>query len=643
MYYLQAWNNFNGGSTADGPVAGIITNLTDDGGNNTPLVAPGAPTQAARTPTTITAAQSAWQAGQTSMLLIKNHNTEKPAGTYGTSNAANLSVSVVHGNVLTLIAVRGTEKSAESLPLTVNLTSILITTATIELPANNATISGDAVLRGVVAPLDKVEEVRWYADNQLIATQEAANYPSITPTKFQSTWASYPNWANGTKTLTLVAVDEEGFEKRVSVSVTLNNSLVGLTRNIVTKKLPSSSIATAWAMAGNKFTKGLLNIIVDSVSANEFENYYCQLLVNVPGDSLTLTDYQIFNEKVATAILEEGSTFRLIVLMTPAGVRSTFAIGANSVMKFIPFNNGTDRLGALALSTNGLADKIVSLDGTTLRTEVDLSVFTNRVATDAAFFDGKWYVAFSPRSGAPVGTYPIVRAFDLDDTDKSYSLLIPDPDDVSVFQPTAIVAHGGNLWGGFDDGAGNGQVFHSGDGKNFSRVSGAFPGISRFYAGAALSALTINGRLYTVTESGLTLAFNSGETNANAALVDQNVSYLGTGTGGKLFSNRSSAWALESTLPFSEVLVLTAHDGRPYAAGNSGQLWRQNASGWANIDTLGGGVTHIYDMASFKGALYMATGPNGTIHRREAAAQNGAIKARKIRTISGLTPDVQKV
>jgi hypothetical protein len=39
----------------------------------------------------------------------------------------------------------------------------------------------------------------------------------------------------------------------------------------------------------------------------------------------------------------------------------------------------------------------------------------------------------------------------------------------------------------------------------------------------------------------------------------------------------------------------------------------------------------------------IGTGPNGAIHRREVAAQNGAIKARKIRTISGITPDVQKV
>ncbi len=448
-------------------------------------------------------------------------------------------------------------------------------TVVITAPTHLSTVGGQVEITWTADPNVKCEV---FIDGALQHTDTSNDSP------YSWTWDTV-GWANGTHVIRVVATDGSAQEGEDSVTVVLSQTLARAGRVLFTKQMPTVGLGE-WRL--NSTVRGKYGIIVPprtEVPADPSHTYNVTLGYHVPGTSTTFADYQVVPRWRRFAFLPEAASFRVAMLATPA---VTWGHWENT--------NYTEAAQIVPLATGGFC--VLARTEPALLRGPGLSLWETLPLTtvrNAAAIPGKVLVAGDD----------VILAKDTD-TDE-LSLLVNPPGIVTL---DAVCSSGSTVYFAATEAAHYSVYAFSWD--RTVKV-GVLPAPAEYmltYGGLLLVGCT-DGQIYGRTTGGFSTLFDTGEDKIARLFWDGQVTWVGTGTGGNLYTS-SPAWGLENTFASpTTVSALAYYNNYLWAAGNGYSLWRlgQTWAEWANGETEDDplyGVTAIHDAYSDGQSLYLA-------------------------------------
>jgi len=373
------------------------------------------------------------------------------------------------------------------------------------------------------------------------------------------------------------------------------------------------------------FGRGMMTADWDEEPTSPAARYNMLAGFNVPGDSVDFADYRLVTPEQSFKIPVGYRTIRFGLQVTPQQTLSYWTIAAAEAIRLATAVNGDP----LVLCVTPHSVQRFSIASQVLSTLTDLSTLAS-APVDMAAANSKVYVAYADK----------VLVIDEDDGELAYELLLPWPDEVSAV--TALAVSDGTLYVASTLAAGGSRLYSFAD--DTAEVASDL-------AGANITALadldgtvyagTDAGNVYTLSSSGLSLAYATGATLIARFGINVAALYAGTGNLGKLFSKVAS-WTEAEDFGWTAVYGLSVLNDRVYAGGTGSggsYLWQEGDSGWIQAVLLAG-VTAVNDLGTYEdqGAqqLFAATTAGGAtceLCRIEVAEEAG-------RVVGSLPPDL---
>lgn len=509
---------------------------------------------------------------------------------------------------------------------------------TIESPTAGAR-SGKINILATATDAVGVVEVKFFYNDLLLQVLAAPN----SGTKWLFVWDTLsPQIANGSKIIRVEARDASGNLGSATVAIDVQNSLSNLTRKLVTKQIPTAQMQAAWKIGEQKIQKLLVSHGIESVSPEAFENYRIQALVHAPGDSLDEKQYQLLTPRRTQVILSAAgttsrSTCRVMWIFTPIGVRAFWELGAANVVSLFAYNDGMDKL---AIFTDEPA-QLLSFDGKNVAQIYDLSALDVDYELFPAFAEGRWYLGLNARVGGYLGAgtgsgSPKLRALAGAGTGAAYSVELLDV-------PARIVAVCGD--GGDkilcainvieNDVEIEGRViaFDPKAGADALQVLavGLDPLSTLNFADNTVLAGGVNGEIYVAGA----LLHDVGATITALDKYDGKIYAvtLESDGNGRIHTNRSGGWQVETVIDSPRVLSLAQHEERLWAGGASAMLYRAIGTLWNEVETVAD-ASAVAGLESFDGGLvYAVSGAGGVgarLWKREVSAGDSGFVARQL-------------
>ncbi len=214
--------------------------------------APAPPTLGARTPTSATIKQSAWQEGQTSMKLRRARGGGAPVLVHtfaSNAEAGWLDAGAQHGDVYTLVAVNAVGDSAPSAGYTLSLLS-------------GATLTW--ITPAAAAVLSEIVTLSFSSDVALTNPRVSFGGPLLAATLVSGVYSvqvDTRDYVSGARILTALGEDPLGFPASATRAVTLANTLREGTRYT----------AVPWnqpALGGGEYTSAAIALLQHPLSPN---------------------------------------------------------------------------------------------------------------------------------------------------------------------------------------------------------------------------------------------------------------------------------------------------------------------------------------------------------------------------------------
>jgi len=476
---------------------------------------------------------------------------------------------------------------------------------TIISPVHGNTIADNSVtVTATITSVDTITTARLYIAGLLVD-----GAPTIDGDTYTFTWDT-ELWDNTSYQLKVKAWTDCNRWASKWITITLARSLANMTADVVTLPLPAEGSEDLWVLDDVELRRGIETMKIFSTSENPALNFIVTQFVRTfatrvaaaaTGSWLLDSFQRILNRR--SFYLPSGKFFRLGWRFRPTFVESSnvYPTCDSEFARYVQIIDDVVYFIGLGPAPVDPEDdypvKLWSFDGTSITEVVDLSAYENDYDIYGfGLLGNRWYFPFRHKTDTEKS---IIYVYDLDTGELPYRLMWRETD----YQPSVMATAAGKLWFGTTDKDidefGRIYTFDGDDMKviYLTGTTGFEGGITAIWytgAGSVIVAGTGNGIVYTVTESGGTLVYDTGA----AAAVDylnalNNISFATVGNA--LYSNRGGTWGLEQTFPGETGIVgMAMFNDELWAGFASGNLWKYVSTGWvlykviADCDDLGG-------------------------------------------------------
>ena len=468
---------------------------------------------------------------------------------------------------------------------------------TITAPPASGTVHGVVTVKATATDNVGVVRVNLYVDGQL---QDGLTAPND-GAGYAFTWDT-EGWANGPRTLRVVAYDPSGNWGYAERTVTVDRAKALSTLYLFTEQMPTAAVADRWR-ADLRFRRGLLTCLArEPAPADPKERYQVTVGVHVPGDSVNFADYQRIDPDRVHGFTGEGNTCRWALCAVPSFTEAFWELDAEAAFRFIVLPSGPPAL--LTTGDNGLWHMV---GGRYALWEALTGITT---LADGAYFDGQI---------ACLGGAAFVLK-DVDTGELTWQAMLPG---ATGYSAVAADAAGGYLLVGATTAAG--AAVYRFAYQALTKIGDLPAAVTRVALAGGVGAIgCADGVAYRWAggSAAPTLLVDT-ETDGIWSICDSGgVTYLGTGDLGAVWASMP-AWHEDTTLGAGRVRALAVWQGALWAAGlGDGALWRMQNGVWSQWHVFGG-VTVIDDLlVDAQDRLWVAATHSGgaRVYRLEVAA-----------------------
>jgi hypothetical protein len=468
---------------------------------------------------------------------------------------------------------------------------------TITAPPASGTVHGVVTVKATATDNVGVVRVNLYVDGQL---QDGLTAPND-GAGYAFTWDT-EGWANGPRTLRVVAYDPAGNWGYAERTVTVDRAKALATLYLFTEQMPTAAVADRWR-PDLRFRRGLLTCLArEPAPADPKERYQVTVGVHVPGDSVNFADYQRIDPDRVHGFTGEGNTCRWALCAVPSFTEAFWELDAEAAFRFIVLPSGPPAL--LTTGDNGLWHMV---GGRYALWEALTGITT---LADGAYFDGQI---------ACLGGAAFVLK-DVDTGELTWQAMLPG---ATGYSAVAADAAGGYLLVGATTAAG--AAVYRFAYQALTKIGDLPAAVTRVALAGGVGAIgCADGVAYRWAggSAAPTLLVDT-ETDGIWSICDSGgVTYLGTGDLGAVWASMP-AWHEDTTLGAGRVRALAVWQGALWAAGlGDGALWRMQNGVWSQWHVFDG-VTVIDDLlVDAQDRLWVAATHSGgaRVYRLEVAA-----------------------
>ncbi|MEA3403225.1 MAG: Ig-like domain-containing protein, partial [Armatimonadota bacterium] len=464
---------------------------------------------------------------------------------------------------------------------------------TINTPTESQEIGDEVTVNATVIDNVQVASVKFWIDGQL---QETLMEENAGADGYEWTWQT-SGWANGSHTIRVSATDTASNIAYDEVGVTLNRSKATMTKYLISKQVPITSVEDMWRRDVT-FRRTLLTVLLrEELPTDPREVYQVTCGVHVPGNVTDFSQFQIITPHQVHGLPAEGDTVRWALRAEPTLVDAYWDVTATAAVRLIDAPD----VGPLLLTTGPQALwALEDGDWVQWRTLPELSA-----AYDGAHLDGKILVA---------GNKFVV--VDCDTGELSWPVGLPDATGYS-----AVAADNDAGYVGVDTAAGAKLYQWS---YPITKLLAALPAPGNVMAAESgvVAIGCADGSLQRWEAGSLTEVVDTGTAGVYSMQeMGTGTMYLGTGASAAIWVSVPS-WAQDADLGTGDVRALAHWLGHLYAAGvNAGDLWKRTPSGWTLWHTLTD-YTQVRDLLVADDQLWVAGETAGGVRltRLELAA-----------------------